>query len=160
MNKRGDVAFVLIVVVTIAAVLSAGMVMIMVDHSFARERDQFSMLSSDAAHAETYAAAVSTMIGRAVILENKGHETLEERFVAATLAQESLLLESRGFYERVIAPGAVTFSSTEEGYELRVSELPITVVHEGYRLQRRMSLNITFDSQGAVHHKVYKEYLT
>lgn len=156
--RRGDVAFVLLVVVAIAAVLSAGMVLVIADRSFVAEAEALSRLSSDATAQETYAVAVSGMLGAASISVGAGreNETLATRFVAAAGEYPRSLAGSRGYFERV-ATGGVTFVVTEEGYELRIQEIPITVVQERQRLQRHLNLLIAFDGQGGVH-KVYKEY--
>ncbi len=158
-GKRGDVAFVLVVVVTIAAILSAGMVMVTTQREFVKQTGEMSRLSSDAATLESYAIAVSAMVGSSEIRAGGKNETLAERFMAKSREQESLLAGSRGFYERVTAPEAVQFISTNEGYSLHISAIPIIIVREGHKMQRIMNLQINFDGQGRVH-KVYKEYST
>jgi len=156
-GRRGDVAFVLVVVVTIAAILSAGMVMVTTEREFVKQTGAMSRLSSDAATLEAYATAVSTMVGSSEIRAGGENETLTERFMAKSREQESLLAGSKGFYERVIAPEAVQFIATDEGYSLYISAIPIIMVEGKHRMQRIMNLQITFDSQGNIH-KVYKEY--
>ncbi len=156
-GKRGDIAFVLVVVVTIAAVLSAAMVMLTTEREFVKQRGAMSRLSSDAATLESYATAVSAMMGSSEIRASGENETLAERFMAKSREQESLLAGSRGFYERVIASEAVSFIATNEGYILHITAIPIIIVEEKHQIQRIMNLQINFDAQGGVH-KVYKEY--
>lgn len=158
-GRRGDVAFVLVVLVTLAAVLASAMVLVTGNRSIADEAAPFAHLSEDAAINEMYIVSASRMLGSSVIRANGENETLRERFIEKASAQSSLLAHTRGFYERVIAPGAVTFLSTAEGYELVISEIPVTVVHERYKLQRLVTIRILYDGDGSVH-KVYKEYRT
>ena len=155
-GKRGDVAFVLVVVVTLAAVLSAGAVMISAERNLDVHAEEFSLLRNDIAAAESYATSVSRMIGASVIRQGD-NETLVPRFVIEVGKQQSVLAISKGFSERVSTSGAVVFVATDTGYELQVESIPLTVVYEGNRLQRQMDIHVTFDGQGAVH-KVYKEY--
>lgn|SRR3989338_94811 len=156
-GKRGDIAFVLVVVVTIAAVLSATMVMVMVNRDFGIKGSSISILSEYADSTEEYVIAVSTMVGSKEILDSQENSTLAKRFVTGLLEQKSLLAQSRGFYERVTVPESVRFVATNEGYSLDISAIPIIIVEGKHRMQRIMNLQITFDGQGSVH-KVYKEY--
>ena len=156
-GKRGDISFVLVVIVTIAAVLSATMVMVMVNKDFGIEGSSISLLSENADSVEEYVTMVSFMVGSKEIFNNREESTLAQRFVTGLGEQKSLLAQSRGFYERVTVPEAVRFVATDEGYSLYISAIPIIIIEGKHRMQRIMNLQITFDEQGRVH-KVYKEY--
>jgi hypothetical protein len=152
-GRRGDAAFVLLVVVAIAAVLTAGMVLVRATHSIESEAGDMELLSSDAENQEAYAVAVSEMLGAAVIHESGGreNESLAGLFVAASLDYAWNLKGSQGYFERIASRGVV-FVATEEGYELHISDIPISVVREQHKLQRKLSLHFAFDGQGKARH--------
>lgn len=151
MGKRGDVSFVLVVLVALAFALAALGVMIRALLEEKQQAEQYDALLSELELQQAYAIAAAHSVARTVLAE-QGNETLNERFREQASLRElkRAVAGTQGVYAAFQREESVSFVPTEKGWVLEVKGIVLEAREGQSSIKRTLELHLEIAGDGTI----------